>query len=433
MPVWASRVLHPWQCRTIGAIKPVAVVALPLVLIFSSVLSLSLPADAQDEMRERVIYSFSLADRCFSPLASLVADTQGDLYGTTSGGSESDPGCVFELTPDGESGWREKTIHFFDVNDGYQPVSALVFDPTGNLYGTAGSGGLYGGGVVFELTPVSGGEWADTILYNFGGPGDGVDAASQVVFGPDGNLYGSTAAGGASNCGIVYRLEPGPTPWLGWEETILHDFANSQEDGCNPRASVVFDAQGRLYGTTSGGGTWSSGTVFELTPLKAGAYRERIIHSFSGADGSQPLSTLTIDDSGNLYGTTFSGGNLPACDCGTVFELTLSGRKWLEHVLHAFSGLDGKSAAAPVILDRGGNLYTTTASGGGDGFSGLILKLAPEKNGTWRETILHKFPWPSTGDGASPYAGLTLRAGELFGTTLLGGTSNLGAVVSVGR
>lgn len=397
------------------------------LLVVSSVFSLILLASAQSQIREQVIYSF--AGDCFSPSAPLVADVQGDLYGTGSGGGENHNGCVFELSPNGDGTWIEKTIHFFDVNDGVGPGAALVFDKLGNLYSTTVSGGLYGGGVVFELSPIGGG-WADSILYNFGRSGDG-HAPTDVVFGPDGNLYGATQFGGSSGCGIVYSLSPGPVGWA-WEETMVHDFANSSQDGCNPSGGVVFDSRGRLYGTTSGGGALGQGTVYELTRSKDGSYEQDVIHNFSGADGSQPLATLTIDENGNLYGTTFTGGNLTACfaGCGTVFELTESGGKWLERVLHAFSGNDGKSLAGSVVFDRKGNLYTTAASGGGNGFDGLILRLTLAVDGTWKETILHKFAWPSTGDGAAPYAGVILSKGELFGTTTIGGANNVGAVVS---
>jgi uncharacterized repeat protein (TIGR03803 family) len=237
MPLRTSGAMHSWLCRNKVMGWSTPNLAVTLLAIFS-LLSLTLPARAQSELQERVIYSFSGADDCFSPVAPLVADAQGDLYGTGSGGNESYPGCVFELSTNGGSAWIEKTIHFFDLNDGYQPVAALVFDTAGNLYSTTGSGGLNGGGVAFELSPLQGGEWTDTILYNFGRSGDGVNAATEVVFGPDGNLYGATQFGGSSGCGIVYSLAPGLTPWLGWEETILHDFVNSKHDGSKRRRRV---------------------------------------------------------------------------------------------------------------------------------------------------------------------------------------------------
>jgi uncharacterized repeat protein (TIGR03803 family) len=254
MPLRASWAMHPWLCRKKVITRAISALAVTLLVAISSVFSLTLPAGAKSETQEQVIYFFSSGDDgCVSPLAPLVADAQGGLYGTASGGGENHNGCVFELSPNGDGTWIEKTIHFFDVNDGVQPGAALVFDKVGNLYSTAGSGGLYGGGVVFELSPI-GGVWADSILHNFGRSGDGVNASTEVVFGPDGSLYGATQFGGSSGCGIVYSLNPGLPPWLGWEETILHDFANSSQDGCNPRGGVVFASRGRLYGTTSGGG-----------------------------------------------------------------------------------------------------------------------------------------------------------------------------------
>jgi uncharacterized repeat protein (TIGR03803 family) len=407
-------------------------VAWTFIAVLRSVLSPTLPAVAQSTAEEQVIYSFSASNDCFSPLAPLTPDAEGNLYGTALGGGTSN-GCVFELSPNGDGTWTEKTIHLFDVNNGTQPVAALVFDKAGNLYGTAESGGLFGAGVVFELTPIAGGEWTDSILYNFGlRRGDGVNAATEVVFGPDGSLYGATEFGGIANCGIVYKL----TFWLGaWSETILHDFSNSRRDGCNPRGGVVFDSRGRLYGTTSGGGGHGFGTVYEIARLRDGSYQEHVIHNFSGTDGRQPLSTLVIDGGGGLYGTTFDGGNLSACGsgCGTVFKLTNVGGRWQERVLYAFSGSDGENVVGPVVFDLEGNLYGAAASGGGPSFNGLIFRLTPQVDGTWKDDILHKFPWPSTGDGAAPYAGFILRGGELFGTTLLGGMSNVGATVSIGR
>lgn len=427
MPLRASYVVHQSQGWNRFAGPATTAILLSAV---ASVLSLTLSAGAQSAVREQVIYSFS--GNCFKPLAPLIADAQGNLYGTASGGGTSDPGCVFELSPNGDGTWTEKSIHLFDVNNGYQPTAALVFDNAGNLYGTAATGGLYGGGVVFELTPLPDGEWTDSILYNFGRSGDGINAATEVVFGPDGSLYGATEFGGSGECGIVYRL----SLRLGaWSETTVHDFAKGTQDGCNPRGGVVFDRRGRVFGTTSGGGAQGFGTVYELIRSKNGSYREHLIHNFSGADGALPLSTLVIDGNGHLYGTSFDGGNLTACagGCGAVFKLSNSGGKWLERVLFALSGSDGEDAVGSVVFDRDGNLYAAAAHGGGTDYSGVIFGLTPQPGATWKQTVLHRFPWPSTGDGASPYAGFILRGGELFGTTLAGGASNNGAVVSISR
>ena len=391
-----------------------------------------LPAGAAATPRERVIYSFS--NDCFNPIAPLIADEDGNLYGTAFNGGPNMAGCVFELSPHPDGTWSEKALHTFNVADGYQPVAALIFDKSGNLYGTAASGGTYGGGVVFKLSPSRDGEWTETALYNFGKGGNAANLASELVFDKHGNLYGTTEFGGSGNGGTVYKLSPSPA---GWIQTILHVFpANnpyscSTTDGCNPRGSIVFDSKGRMYGTTEGGGAYGFGAVYELAPAKDGSYQERLLHSFSGADGSQPLSTLTMDSSGNLYGTTFDGGDLTACPngCGTVFKLTKHGDgKWTESVLYALTASDGNHAGGSVVFDRAGNLYAA-AAGGSTGIDGSVFRLTPGDDGAF---VLHRFPWPSTGDGAAPYAGLTLRGRELFGTTLIGGAYNSGTVFTVG-
>jgi uncharacterized repeat protein (TIGR03803 family) len=188
-----------------------------------------------------------------------------------------------------------------------------------------------------------------------------------------------------------------------------------------------------MYGTTEGGGAYGWGAVYELAPTKDGSYRERLIHSFNLADGSQPLSTLTMDSTGNLYGTTFTGGNLTACSngCGTVFKLTKHGNgKWTESVLYALTASDATNAIGSVVFDRAGNLYFAAALGT-SGIDGSVFRLTPTDDGQWTQTVLHRFHWPSAGDGAAPYAGLLLRGRKLFGTTLIGGAHKSGTVFSI--
>jgi len=253
-----------------------------------------------------------------------------------------------------------------------------------------------------------------TLLYTFTGGADGGDPIGGLIMDGQDNLYGTTAEGGnpacPHGCGTVFKLD------TTGKETVLYSFTGTGKDGFFPSASLVRDAQGNLYGTTQGGGTGKYGTVFELDPTG----NETILYSFTGAgDGATPRSGLVLDDQGNLYGTTDSGGNL-TCDgglgCGTVFKVGPSGT---ETVLHSFTGMggDGVVPSGGLALDAQGNLYGTTEFGGeyGSPFGyGTVFKV----DGTGKETVLHSF---NLTDGYDPWAGLVLDAlGNLYGTTRQG-------------
>ncbi len=193
---------------------------------------------------------------------------------------------MFELTPTGGGGWTERVLYSFgNTPDGAIPVVGLIFDATGNLYGATTEGGTHGDGTVFELTPTGGGGWTERVLYSFGNTPDGAYANAVLIFDGAGNLYGTTELGGANGpYGTVFELTP--TAGGGWTEKVLHSFANGT-DGARPLASVIFDAAGNLYGTTTEGGTNRDGTVFELTPTAGGGWTETLLHSFNnnGTDG----------------------------------------------------------------------------------------------------------------------------------------------------
>jgi uncharacterized repeat protein (TIGR03803 family) len=378
---------------------------------------------AAAKSREHVIYAFS---ECASSTARLIADADGNLYGTTANGGASQKGCIFEVSRDMTGGWSGTILHSFSGIDGVYPRAALVFDKLGNLYGTTVQGGVYGAGVAFELSPSSNGEWVETVLHNFGGGNDGSVPQSELIFYKNGNLYGTTDNGGEHRGGTVFELSPSDG---GWTETILYSFfANiGGGGGDSPAGGVVMDGKGNLYGVTGWGGH-GAGTVYELS-LKDGIYKEHIIHSFSGYDGAEPNSTLVMDVSGNLYGTTTYGGN---ADFGTVFKLTKVGGKWTENVLLLLNGNDGDSPVGPVAIDRDGNVYVAGQFGGLNA-NGSVLKLAPTTTGPWRETILHLFDFhfPDGVDGSAPYAGVTLVRGQLFGTTASGGIHDAGTVFRI--
>ncbi len=236
------------------------------------------------------------------PLAGLIFDAAGNLYGTTSRGgtgscfySGSGCGTVFKLSPNGGGGWTEQVLHYFSNNgtDGFQPLAGLIIDAAGNLYGTTATGGTHPGGTVFELTPAQGGNWTEKVLYNFCSQTnctDGAGPLAGLIFDAAGNLYGTTSAGGTyQDFGTVFELMP--TKGGGWTEQVLHSFAPGT-DGANPSAGLIFDAAGNLYGTTSYGGTYtcdgtSCGTVFEVSPKAGGGWTEQVLYNFgNGTDGS---------------------------------------------------------------------------------------------------------------------------------------------------
>jgi uncharacterized repeat protein (TIGR03803 family) len=339
---------------------------------------------------------------------------------------------------------KYKVLHIFKIKDGAGPVAGLIFDGTGNLYGTTSFGGNLGDcggagcGVVFKLTPNSDGSWTETVLYSFTGGKDGFTPRADLIFDGAGNLYGTTAYGGSFGgncgsigCGVVFKLTPNSDGT--WTESVLCTFTGSG-DGVIPYGGLTFHAAGNLYGTTLEGGNLSDcggygcGVVFKLTPNSDGTWTEKVLYSFTGGkDGGNPQADLIFDAAGkNLYGTTDGGGN-PNCEskagCGVVFELSPNtDGSWREKVLHRFIVKGGAYPQGALIFDPTGNLYGTTQVAS-TGVNGLVFKLTPNADGSWTESVLHRFT--SSKDGAFPFAGLIFDgAGNLYGTTAYGGNLN---------
>jgi uncharacterized repeat protein (TIGR03803 family) len=390
--------------------------------------------------QETLLYSFSFntaGTDGAAPVGNLVFDTTGNLYGaTSSGGSSNDAGMIYELSPKSGGGWTEKILYAFTGQaDGGAPLGSLIFDANGNLYGTAG-GGAQAQGVVFELSPQSGGTWTEQVIYTFSGETDANAPNGGLIFDKSGNLYGTTESGGAyAAYGTVFELSPqsGGT----WTEQILHSFDNNFVDGYRPLDSLIFDADGNLYGTTSYGGANAMGTVFELTPGTGAAWTEKILYSLGY--GNTPYANLIFDSAGNLYSTTFSGGakNSHALN-GTVFELSpQTNGTWTEQILHSFAedATDGGSLAAGLIFDAKGNLYSTTFHGGTyytqndtANTDGTIFELLPQPSEGWAEDVLYFFG-SAANDGVLPAAGVIADAkGNLYGETGAGGAYGYGAV-----
>jgi uncharacterized repeat protein (TIGR03803 family) len=322
------------------------------------------------------------------------------------------------LISDAQASAETVLYSFGSGNDANTPVSSLAFDAAGNLYGTTAGGGAHNSGTVFELTPASGGKWNESVIYSFTGGSDGLAPLGGVILDAAGNLYGTTSRG-ALGSGTVFTLIP--VSGGKWKLKVLHKFKGTT--GGVPSAALVFDSIGNLYGTTAEGGLHESGTVFQLAPGTKGSWTFTSLHSFNpnGHDGTNPLAPLTLDAAGNLYGTTHDGG---VNRDGVVFELTPgSNGKWTETILHTFNagnGHDGASSDAPIVIDPNGNLFGTTVGGGKDRFYGVVFELTLNTQGKWQESILHSFT--DGPDGGEPNAGLMLDAsGNLYGTGASGG------------
>jgi uncharacterized repeat protein (TIGR03803 family) len=398
--------------------------ALTLAVLSTLLLSRAHPAQAQTET---ILHRFTGGSGGAEAMGQLTPDGAGNFYGTTNIGGLG-YGTVFKLSPDGSGGWTETVLHSFTdyLDGGYPFFTTLIFDSQGNLYGTTTGGGPNGHGVVFELSPVgteweetvlystgqdgsagcadpwggviedangnfygmcllsgfpqteaifelsqANGVWTQNVIYNYDSPADNngaggltmdatgnifamlsaaYDAPSLVelspngsggwtptvirIFGPDifpesvpvldgaGNVYGTTGSGGKFNRGTVYQSSPGDNGE--WTEKILYSFGSSN-DGFGPFGGIIFDASGNIYGTTSAGGASNSGSVFKLTRDVQGIYQQKVLWIFDVTDGAQPLSSLTLDNAGNLYGTTPTGGggkcNAPEI-CGVAFEVS---------------------------------------------------------------------------------------------------------------
>ncbi len=414
-------------------------------------------AKAQAQYTEGVLYSFCSAANCADGVGpeGLIFDSKGNLYGSTGSGTSQDScpvGCtvIYELSPPAAVGgsWTERVL--YPAGGG-----SLIFDSKGNLYGVGG-GVANAGGAVFELSPPSSGSgtWTETVLYSFCSLANCADgyAPRSVIFDSKGNLYGVTQTGGYTSgtvchdvdiggCGVVFELSPPSSGSGPWTETVLYSFTGSS-DGAEPLVGLILDSQGNLYGATSNGGNESDasicgessgcGVVFELSPPSAGtsSWTETVLYTFGGGSEGGPggASGLIFDPSGNLYGTTFYGGNTTYCGglgCGVVFELSQpsSGSgPWTETVLYSFTdGNDGGQPASGVISDSKGNLYGTTTVYGGLG-NGAAFELSPPSgaSGAWTESVLYAFSQGS--DGFVPDAGLIFDStGNLYGTTTDGG------------
>ena len=329
-----------------------------------------------------MLYNFTGSTDGGQPYGGLVFDAAGSLYGTTNfgGSANCNMGCgtIFRLTP-GSGGWTETVLYTFTGgSDGREPYARLLFDARGNLYGTTLLGGNIGSvcsegcGTVFKLAPGSSG-WTESVLYAFQGAADGASPYDGLAFDASGNLYGTAGAGGASGCGVIFKLTPGSSRWT---ERVLHAFKGGN-DGKYSYGDLILDATGNLYGTAYQGGV-GYGVVFELMLNTTGRWTEKVLHSFSNAPAGSPVAGLVMDAAGNLYGTTMLGATETSCGggCGSLFKLSpISGGGWTYKMVHVFGqGTDGYHPTGDLILDSAGNIYGTTQAGGAQE-SGMVFEI----------------------------------------------------------
>ena len=361
----------------------------------------------------QTLYSFRGGADGIGP-NGVVSDKAGNLYGSTGAGGKTScplngrPGCGVVFRVNAAGG--EAVLHRFSGDDPNQggPFGSVILDAAGNLYGTTSGLPLFAG-TVFTVEKSG----LQTVLYRFKGGADGGTPEAGLIQDAAGNLYGTTVFGGAFGQGVVFKLD---TVGI---ESVLHSFQGAG-DGTNTLASLIRDAAGNLYGTASGGGSFQGacagsgcGTVFKLAPNG----KLKVLHTFTGgSDGASPLA-LVRDAAGNLFGTA-SGGGDPKCTvggfpgCGLVFKLDARGNPT---VLHTFTGgADGGSPNTGLAQDAAGNLYGTTAVGGNSG-KGVVFKL----DTTGELTVLHAFTGGS--DGGNPDSVVLDGAGNLYGTAATGG------------
>ena len=416
---------------------------LSLFVPLAFALLFTLAAPMQGWCTETVLQQFSGPNGA-TPYAGLISDSAGNLYGTTSAGGAYNAGVVFELVNSAGS-YSETLLHSFTGgSDGGSPTAALVMDASGNLYGTAEEGGTgscssTGCGVVFELVKSS--VYSETVLHRFTGAGDGGLPVASLVFDTSGDLYGTAMCGGVGTCsggsggyGVVFELIKSE----GYTEVVLHGFAGGADGGV-PTASVILDASSNVFGTTEVGGmgscsTGGCGVVFEL--VKSSGYADAVLHRFTGgADGGRPRGGVTADSSGNLYGTATCGGSA-ACAGGSggdgvVFEIAKSTGGLT--ALHTFAGSDGAiPIAGPVYDPVSGYLIGTTFAGGAYGY-GTVYEMLP--TGATFNT-----EWNFTGgtDGGHPVStigmceNVALCHGRCIGVTpLTGAEFNVGAADAI--
>ncbi len=394
--------------------RRVTVVPFAIIAILLFLASVSQLAQSQTYS---VIYNFTgKGSDGATPYGGPILDRLGNLYGTTYLGGSLGAGSVYRLSPNGSS-WKYTSLYSFKaISDGSGPgFGSLAMGADRALIGTTEGGGNFGTAFVVCACPQREG-----VIHRFGTGTDGAQPIGGVVLDSAGNFYGTTSLGGAFGNGTVFEAQRSGRAWI---ESVIYSFTGGT-DGANPPAGVTLDAQGNLYGTSSFGGANGSGAVYELSRSNSG-WTQTVLYNFQGLnDGQNPVGGVVVDRAGNLYGTTFDGGINGG---GTVYQLSPSSGGWTFTALYSFTGGYG-GPYNKLTLDGKGNIYGFTNGDGANGL-GSVFKLTPS-NGGWIFTDLHDFIGGS--DGASPYGSVAVDSnGNVFGTAAVGGSQNQGLVFEI--
>jgi uncharacterized repeat protein (TIGR03803 family) len=422
--------------------------AVPSVVLSATALLVSVQASQAQSWTLTTLHTFCSEDNCADgslPLASLVQDSDGNIYGTTETGGAHNDGVVFALERRSR-GWKYRVLHSFcfSCGGGVFPAAGLIVDVAGNLYGTTLGGGPHDCGIAFELVRP---RWKLKTLDSFchrHKDGDSPVTAFTYAGRSEGALYdgvsplyGATGRGGANGRGTVYRLDPAGGEW---RETVLYDFCaqSSCTDGADPSGDLLMDPAGNLFGNALLGGTGGAGLVYQITDTgKSRASAETVLYSFCSVancdDGADPSGALAVDEQGNLYGTTQNTGN----EGGALFRLANNGDSWEEEVVHTFCTHkchDGYLPASGVTIDSTGTLFGVDELGG-TGENGVGGGVAFQVTGGKVKPVYQFCSLANCADGRVPQATpIVGRNGELFGTTAQGGeTSAAGTVFMLTR
>ena len=351
-----------------------------------------------------------------TPYAGPILDRAGDLYGTTYTGGTYGAGSVYKLSLSGSSWTYEPLYSFQGVTDGSGPAfGSLALGADSVLFGTTEGGQYFG--LDFAVCACPGRE---IVVHRFGLGTDGAQPIGGVVLDAAGNFYGTTSLGGAFGNGTVYEEKRSGTKWT---ESVIYSFTGGS-DPINPAATVTVDGQGNLYGTASLGGAYSNGAVYKLTRSASG-WTETVLYSFQNqSDGANPVGGVILDRAGNLYGSTFDGGINGG---GTIYQLSPSSAGWTFTTLYSFVGIYG-GPYNKLTLDSKGDLYGITNADGANGL-GSVFRLSRSANG-WTLTDLYDFVGGDS--GRTPYGAVAVdHDGNIFGTASIGGSENQGVIFEI--